>query len=590
MKKSLLLILILLLTLGCAAAGAEDITFTGKVTGGKLRMRSEPDSKASVVSTLKAGTDVTILENDGTWCHIQVGGKDGYVMAEYLTITAEYPRMGWARTAKDGTVLTLRQSPDAGGAPAAQYESGLVCELMEKQGDFYRVRVGGKVGYLEAEKLIPLDADYTPDFAADLDAFAMASFQNGEKKWGSEKTMEREGGLPYSLRYPVLGIADADKAVSDFLNASLHTYETDFEQNHTGETGSFTVDYQAFQVDERYKSVVLAGEYHAGKTLLHRFLCLNVDVQKGTLLDLSACFSDDTRLRYAVEGQLCGLMPAPVNGYDGGYAPEMLNCAVLTGEGLAFYLPAGLYLPAALGCRAVTVPYTQIAETMLLDSDFIRAQRRVIDPTKPMIALTFDDGPSEETDRILSVLARYDARATFCVQGMYVNNYPATVKRTVALGNEIACHTWNHPKLTEKSAKTIRSQLERTNAAVREVTDGYEIKVLRPPYGSYNKNVKSICKDLGMVIATWQVDTMDWSTRSTSKTYQAIMKGAKTSGVIILCHDLYSSTAAAIEKAVPELVEKGIQLVTVSELLSFHKDGAQPGMVYSRLSPENIRK
>ena len=206
-----------------------------------------------------------------------------------------------------------------------------------------------------------------------------------------------------------------------------------------------------------------------------------------------------------------------------------------------------------------------------------------------MIALTFDDGPSEQTAKILDVLAQYDARATFCIQGQNVAAYGDTIKRAIAQGNEIASHTWNHKKLTELSASAVRSQLTRTNDAVRELTGGYEIKVLRPPYGSTNKTVRTICKELGMVIAHWQVDTLDWRTRSTSKTYRAIMKGAKN-GAIVLCHDLYSSTAAAIEKAVPELVAQGYQLVTVSELLSFHKDGAQPGTVYAYLDPENIMK
>lgn len=589
MKKLLAFLLTVALALGCAAH-AEDITFTGKVTGGKLRMRAAPESDASVVTTLKAGTSLEILENDGIWCHVKSGSKEGYVMAEYLTISAEYPRMGWAKTPNDGTILTLRQSAEKSSGVSAQYFSGIVCELMEKRGDTYRVRVGDRTGYVDAHRVTPIEGDFTTDFTADKDEFAVSSFKNAEKAWGHVKTVERDSGLPYAMTYPVLDIPEADQAINGFLDASMKLFEQDFAENHAGETGRLTVDYQTFSVDERYKSVVLAAEYRAGKTVLHRFLCLNADTREGKLLALSDCFPDDVRLRYAVEGQLCGFLPAPLNGYDGGYTPDMLEYAVLTGEGLTFFLPAGLYLPASQGCRTLTVPYTQIAETMRIDSEAILSQRRVIDPTKPMIALTFDDGPSEETDRILSVLAKYDARATFCVQGMNVNLYPATVKRAVALGNEIASHTWNHPKLTEKSAKTIRSQLERTNEAVREVTGGYEIKVLRPPYGSYNKNVKSICKDLNMVIATWQVDTLDWSTRSTSKTYQAIMKGAKTSGVIILCHDLYSSTAAAVEKAVPELVEKGVQLVTVSELLSFHKDGAQPGTVYSRLSPENIEK
>ena len=161
------------------------------------------------------------------------------------------------------------------------------------------------------------------------------------------------------------------------------------------------------------------------------------------------------------------------------------------------------------------------------------------------------------------------------------------MRRAIAQGNEIASHTWNHKKLTELSSKNVRSQLERTNQAVASVADGYQVKVLRCPYGSVGKTVRNVCADLDMIIASWELDTLDWSTRSTNKTYRAIMKGAKN-GCIVLCHDLYGTTASAIEKAVPELVAKGYQLVTVSELLSFHKDGITPGTVYAYLDPDNI--
>ena len=134
----------------------------------------------------------------------------------------------------------------------------------------------------------------------------------------------------------------------------------------------------------------------------------------------------------------------------------------------------------------------------------------------------------------------------------------------------------------------MRQQITSTLDAVRELTGGYEIKVMRPPYGSTNKTVRSVCAELGLVIAHWELDTLDWSTRSANKTYRKIIRQAEN-GTIVLCHDLYESTATAIERAVPELVEKGYQLVTVSELLSFHKDGAQPGTVYSHLDPKNIK-
>ena len=211
----------------------------------------------------------------------------------------------------------------------------------------------------------------------------------------------------------------------------------------------------------------------------------------------------------------------------------------------------------------------------------------VVWPEGKVIYLTFDDGPSEETARILAVLDQYDGHATFCVQGYKVESFASTVRRAIAQGNEIASHTWNHKKLTELSSKNVRSQLERTNQAVASVADGYQVKVLRCPYGSVGKTVRNVCADLDMIIASWELDTLDWSTRSTNKTYRAIMKGAKN-GCIVVCHDLYGTTASAIEKAGPELVAKGYQLVTVSELLSFHKDGITPGTVYAYLDPDNI--
>ena len=112
-------------------------------------------------------------------------------------------------------------------------------------------------------------------------------------------------------------------------------------------------------------------------------------------------------------------------------------------------------------------------------------------------------------------------------------------------------------------------------------------KLLRPPYGNQNATLRSVCKDLGIVITRWEIDTKDWSSRNTNKVYKAIINGAGN-GEIILCHDLYPTTAAAVEMAIPELIEMGYQLVTVSELLSFHKDGPVPGKVYNWVDPKNM--
>ncbi len=596
MKRLTAFFLTLILIL-CALAPAlgESITYTGTVTGGSLHLRKEPSSSAKIINTYKNGTEVTILENNGVWCKVKVGKNTGYMMAQYLDIKPNYPHLGWGRTPDDGTVLNVRAAASDTAEIVYKTMSGCVLEIVEDAGAWYKVQVGGQFGYVEKSRVSLFTGNYavgsiamnTSD-ALDLNA---NSFLTPLQEVGSGTTMSRaQGEFTYSISYPTLGIQAADSRISAWVQDTLRTFEMDHQQNHAGTTpASFAVHYQSVRVDDRYCSVVLVGQYDVGSLRAQTVLTLNVDTLAGQVLDNEQLFSaNPTWGLFILETIVSDLCPANTDGYACKPDASWLKYAFLSKSGVRVYLPNGLFLPLTLGTRCVDLRYSQVADCMTLDSAAIASYKRVIDPTKPMIALTFDDGPSEETNRILKVLAAYDARATFCVIGNKVEQYADVVCRAVAGGNEIACHTWSHPKLTEISSSSVRSQITKTNELVKEVTGGYEIKVLRPPYGSTNKSVRSICADLGLVIAHWEVDTSDWNNRNTAKTYNAIMKGAKN-GVIVLMHDIYSTTAAAAEKAIPELISRGYQLVTVSELLSFHKDGAKPGTVYSHLDPANIR-
>ncbi len=203
---------------------------------------------------------------------------------------------------------------------------------------------------------------------------------------------------------------------------------------------------------------------------------------------------------------------------------------------------------------------------------------RRIDPDKPMIALSFDDGPGPGTRRILRALEKVDGRATFCMVGNRVGSYAETAQMVAERGHEIATHTLTHPNLAKLSAKQVRSELERSMAAIERVT-GVRPSVLRPPYGSTSETVKQICRDLGLVIANWNIDTEDWRTRNADAILNSMMKNARD-GAIVLCHDLYPETAAAIERAVVRLADRGYQLVTVSELLEARAEGGVAGRIY----------
>ncbi|MFC5823884.1 polysaccharide deacetylase family protein [Nonomuraea insulae] len=188
------------------------------------------------------------------------------------------------------------------------------------------------------------------------------------------------------------------------------------------------------------------------------------------------------------------------------------------------------------------------------------------------VALTFDDGPGPYTDALLHHLAVYRARATFFVVGQNVGAYPGVVRRAYAAGHEIGNHTWSHPNLTKLSAAGVRSQLARTDQAVKAAT-GVRPKLVRPPYGALNAAVR-LRTARPMVL--WSVDTLDWLHRDSDRVARKTLKSVRP-GSIILFHDIHPSTVRAIPRVLKTLSRRGYTFVTVSRLFG----GDPPHIVYS---------
>ena len=201
-----------------------------------------------------------------------------------------------------------------------------------------------------------------------------------------------------------------------------------------------------------------------------------------------------------------------------------------------------------------------------------------IDPTKPMIAITFDDGPGAEAGRILDVLEKYNARATFFMVGPRVNTYPETVKRIAALNCELGNHSTNHPKLTKLDVAGIQREIQTTTDAISKATGGRKPTVMRPPFGAVNETVK---QTVGLPIIMWSVDTLDWKTRSTQATIDSVLNNAKD-GSIVLMHDIHKPSVDAAVQLIPKLIERGYQLVTVSELAQARGIHLENGVKYSQ--------
>ena len=255
-------------------------------------------------------------------------------------------------------------------------------------------------------------------------------------------------------------------------------------------------------------------------------------------------------------------------------------CAL--GLGMALLLAGGVGF-APVSAERVVEPAAQPAMDLPLmnlpEQEAVRDEAiRRVDPDKPMIALTFDDGPGPGTRRILRALESVDGRATFCMVGDRVNDYAQTARMVAEQGSEIATHTLSHPNLAKLSAGEVRAELEQSIAAIEQVT-GVRPGVLRPPYGSTSEDVQQICREMGVVIANWNVDTEDWRVRDADAILNHVLDNARD-GAIVLCHDLYPETAAAMEQAVEALAAQGYQLVSVSELLQARAGGGSAGKIY----------
>ena len=192
---------------------------------------------------------------------------------------------------------------------------------------------------------------------------------------------------------------------------------------------------------------------------------------------------------------------------------------------------------------------------------------RVVDPEKPMVALTFDDGPHPtNTDALLDILEQNSAVATFFQVGQNLYKDPEAMRRAEAMGCEIGSHSYRHADLSKLSADAIAADLQKADDAFIEVL-GHAPTLLRPPYGAMNSAVKATT---GRSIITWSIDTEDWRSRNAEKVIAAVQAAGDLNGQVILMHDVHASTIEAAETLIPSLIEQGYQLVTVSELITLH--------------------
>lgn len=202
--------------------------------------------------------------------------------------------------------------------------------------------------------------------------------------------------------------------------------------------------------------------------------------------------------------------------------------------------------------------------------------RTDLDPEKPMIALSFDDGPnSKTTSVILDTLEQYNGSATFFMVSNRLSRQSNAdcAKRMVELGCQLGNHTYDHSHYgKDVTADDIKKGID----AVKQAT-GYEPSAFRPTGGYLSDVIK---ENAGAPICLWDVDTNDWKYKDSEKLKNYVLYAAGD-GDIIIMHDIYKTSAEAVQKFVPELVNRGYQIVNIAELAYYHDVEMKNGQIYS---------
>lgn len=207
----------------------------------------------------------------------------------------------------------------------------------------------------------------------------------------------------------------------------------------------------------------------------------------------------------------------------------------------------------------------------------VRASCKIHVGRSPQVALTFDDGPSTHTARLLNYLETTDAKVTFFMVGNRINSYKTSVRRMAEQGHELGYHSYAHADQTGLSSSQITADYNRSNKILKNIT-GRGFTVWRTPGGSFNSRV---LKAVPLPHIFWTSSTEDWRTRNETAVYNAILKQAKD-GAIILLHDLHGTTVDGAIRAMKKLEAEGFEFVTVTELLSRNGTPPKPGVNYVR--------
>lgn len=261
----------------------------------------------------------------------------------------------------------------------------------------------------------------------------------------------------------------------------------------------------------------------------------------------------------------------------------------LNNNGLNILFPPYQVAPWSSGKSNITIPFNYLKE--VLKDEFLKNieiipevattpnERDLTKYTaKKLVAITFDDGPSDHSRKLINYAKTKDVRYTFFVLGSRLNEFGNILKEVYQAGHQICAHSYSHRNFTKLSSIDIRKEMASTNKLIKDQI-GIISNCYRPPYGATNSNIR---ETLQMHEFLWNVDTNDWKYRNSDKVYEHIINYAHD-GAIILLHDIYPTSVEAAIRASNYLLDNGYALLTIEELAKAKGISINAGQSYSQI-------
>ncbi|MDR1903225.1 MAG: polysaccharide deacetylase family protein [Treponema sp.] len=218
-------------------------------------------------------------------------------------------------------------------------------------------------------------------------------------------------------------------------------------------------------------------------------------------------------------------------------------------------------------------------------------------PPDKLIAVTFDDGPCAGTGRLLAILEEQCVQATFFLTGGHIRSFRKEAESIFMAGHELANHTDNHSRLGPSEAAdggptpdeaAVRAAIEPVSSLIRGIT-GTLPPYMRAPFLSYSPALFKVASEMNLPLIDMSANSFDYNGIPATQIFDNVMAQASDGGIILL-HEPYESTKAALPRLFDELRMKGYELSSVGHMAKKRGICLQGGMVYREIPLRGIAK